>query len=64
MSDSIKDSAQDLGVCLITVSTVLQNYTGLRGPTREQVLKRVKAGGYQTNAYARSLWSTFQPPYF
>src|SRR5512140_88870 len=51
----MKDIAQDLGVSVVTLSTLLRNHSDISRETRERVLARMKELDYRPNLAARSL---------
>ena len=51
----IADVAKKAGVCITTVSRVLNNHTQVRQANREKVLQAIKELGYNPNAAARAL---------
>ena len=51
----LKDIADQVGVSVVTVSKVLQNYPDVSEETRKRVLAKAKELGYQPNWAARSL---------
>jgi LacI family transcriptional regulator len=55
MSIQMKDTAEDLGVSLMTVSKGLRNEPGIGEATRQRVLKRARELNYLPNINARSL---------
>lgn len=55
MSFNIADVAQKSGVCITTVSRVLNNHGKVREGNRQKVLAAIKEMGYNPNAAARAL---------
>jgi DNA-binding LacI/PurR family transcriptional regulator len=55
VSIRIADVAEKAGVCITTVSRVLNNNTQVRESNRQKVLQTIQALGYNPNAAARAL---------
>ena len=52
---TIEDVARQVGVSPMTVSRVINNFTGVKASTRETVMRAVEELGYSPNPAARSL---------
>ncbi len=55
MLATMKSSAQDLGVSVVTVSKVLHDHADIGSDTRKRVLRRIKQINYQPNPAAHAL---------